>query len=47
MVPAHVQIVDAIARNANGKADRAATAAVLERSAAASGADNVHAIRPR
>ncbi|MBC8024946.1 MAG: acyl-CoA ligase (AMP-forming), exosortase A system-associated [Steroidobacteraceae bacterium] len=47
MVPAHVQIVDAIARNANGKPDRAAVAAALERFAAASGGDNVHAIRPR
>ncbi len=47
MVPSHVQLVDGIARNANGKADRAATAAALERSAAVSAADNVHTIRPR
>jgi acyl-CoA ligase (AMP-forming) (exosortase A-associated) len=47
MVPAHVQIVEAIARNANGKPDRAALAVALERFAATSGGDNVHAIRPR
>jgi acyl-CoA ligase (AMP-forming) (exosortase A-associated) len=47
MVPAHVQVVESIARNANGKPDRAAVSAALERSVAASGADNVHAIRPR
>lgn len=47
MVPAHVQLVESIARNANGKPDRAATAAALERYAATCAADNVHAIRPR
>jgi acyl-CoA ligase (AMP-forming) (exosortase A-associated) len=47
MVPAHVQIVDSIPRNANGKADRAATAVELERYAVTSAANNVHAIRPR
>ncbi len=47
MVPAHVQLVDGIPRNANGKPDRAATAAALERYAATCAADNVHALRPR
>jgi acyl-CoA synthetase (AMP-forming)/AMP-acid ligase II len=47
MVPAHVQVVDSIARNPNGKPDRAAVAAALERFVATSGGDNVHAIRPR
>jgi acyl-coenzyme A synthetase/AMP-(fatty) acid ligase len=47
MVPAHVQIVESIARNANGKPDRAALAVALERFVATSGGDNVHAIRPR
>jgi hypothetical protein len=39
--------VEAIARNANGKPDRAAVAAALEQFVATTGRDNVHAIRPR